>query len=883
MKRMTANAFVFGNISKRPKKYLALLLGVVLSMVFSSGTLFFLSCLSSSRAELKRQRFGYADTFAIQLTEENVRQLKEENPGVTCGFARVLGFVFTGEESDGACAVILDETAERLYDPALISGRMPEGAGEIAVEQDALFRLDLENAALGDKLPLSLRVNDDTEYSETVVEKTYTLTGILTDKRTYMENNFEFSRRIPAVFFSEKETVEPGGRAGLSAYIQKDPKQPHGLVLNASATALTDDFSFLTAKTGSMGFFAGMLALASGIGIANTLHAVYRERKKQTGLLRAVGATRRQIVSIYARETLLLILLSAPVSLLISYFGVKLIVGRMENVYFLPSWGVLLGSVGVGVLFTLAASLIPLLSASRVSPMQAIGSVELRRRMQKLRLRSKTRFSVPALLTSRSLRFYRGRTALTALILAGTIFLSCFAFTFFDVAGAHTVADYHVQVLMDLVGIPYVNYRTQQVGFTENDKSYLRSGEHIAVVKGRAEANCTVVSEDDSDYLRLMRLRYAYFVYDPDRLLAVTQQNFKELENFPNAAWTDFLSKTGLPAASVHMKLTAQNESDIALLSESVAEGKIDIAKLNSGEEIILLAPASLSALYSYGHMEVFEVRDPAVYQGRTILETAQCPFHAGDRLTVTTVDAAAPTADGALPETYKINTKTVTVGAIVRDVYYTYIPSGGEFGVITTDSGLRQFTDAYVYKFLDANADVPVTKELDSAIMRRISRITSGVSSMAESQYEQAQQAREQRRQLTAAVSGVAILLLSIAGSLICNALTARIADGKRAIGTLRAVGASRKTLIESYARELLWIFGVGIVSGFAGFLLFDVGLGVYEWLVHYTLTPIIHRPVLWHTALFVLLLFGVCALHLWRLIARETKYSIVENIREL
>ena len=68
MKRLTVNTFALQSLRKRKKQYAALIAGIILAMVFSSGTLFFVSCLSSSQKELRRRDFGTADRIAFELT-----------------------------------------------------------------------------------------------------------------------------------------------------------------------------------------------------------------------------------------------------------------------------------------------------------------------------------------------------------------------------------------------------------------------------------------------------------------------------------------------------------------------------------------------------------------------------------------------------------------------------------------------------------------------------------------------------------------------------------------------------------------------------------------------------------------------------------------------
>ena len=75
MKRLTVNSLAWGNLKKRKKQYAALIAGIILAMVFSSGTLFFVSCLFSSQKELRRVRYGTADFIAFELTEDEISYL----------------------------------------------------------------------------------------------------------------------------------------------------------------------------------------------------------------------------------------------------------------------------------------------------------------------------------------------------------------------------------------------------------------------------------------------------------------------------------------------------------------------------------------------------------------------------------------------------------------------------------------------------------------------------------------------------------------------------------------------------------------------------------------------------------------------------------------
>ena len=68
-------------------------------------------------------------------------------------------------------------------------------------------------------------------------------------------------------------------------------------------------------------------------------------------MLKAVGATRRQIINIFGREAFIISALAAPVSVAISYGGVKLFSKIMgENFVFRPNPVILLVGAIFGVL-----------------------------------------------------------------------------------------------------------------------------------------------------------------------------------------------------------------------------------------------------------------------------------------------------------------------------------------------------------------------------------------------------------------------------------------------------------------------------------------------------------------------------------------------------
>ena len=67
-RKLTINTLAMGNLKQRRKQYTILIIGIILAMVFSSGTMFFISCTKSSNEEYQRRTIGdfYGYYFACE-------------------------------------------------------------------------------------------------------------------------------------------------------------------------------------------------------------------------------------------------------------------------------------------------------------------------------------------------------------------------------------------------------------------------------------------------------------------------------------------------------------------------------------------------------------------------------------------------------------------------------------------------------------------------------------------------------------------------------------------------------------------------------------------------------------------------------------------------
>lgn len=138
----------------------------------------------------------------------------------------------------------------------------------------------------------------------------------------------------------------------------------------------------------------GALALLmGGFIIFNTFRTVVAERRRDIGMLRALGASRRTILGTFLAEGLIQGVIGTALGLVAGY-GLGLlgtaalgpVLSRMMNVDIgrpVVTPGLVIGSIAIGVGVTLLAGLLPAMSAGRVTPLEAlrpsIGAVSFRR------------------------------------------------------------------------------------------------------------------------------------------------------------------------------------------------------------------------------------------------------------------------------------------------------------------------------------------------------------------------------------------------------------------------------------------------------------------------------------------------------------------------
>ena len=923
-KKLTYTSLALSTLKNRKKRYAIMLIGIILAMIFSSGVPFFVSCLHSSREEMQDRKLGKQTTIVTNAQNYELEKAVEDGSVIgEIGYAHILSYVWNEKEdfTDGTMIGWLDDRAAELYYPVVSEGRMPEKENEIAIEKGALQRMRLDTN-IGEEITLKSLICNSSDFLDEETEVTYKLVGILYDKKSNFEqfsyNSVEKAQKLPAALVVKNSRVEIGGKEALVAflnetwssesYISSIPLDDQIDSNHLYANSITDGYTKLTNNLATVIFLSALLAFMSCFGIVNAFNSNLKERKKQIGMLKAVGATQKQLIAIFGREAFIICLFTAPLSVGIAFGGVKLFAKIMgESFVFKPNFIVLIGSAILSVACVMLSAIIPLFNISRLSPMQAVRNIEMMRKMKKQKVKSQESFIVSKHLAKRKLLFSKGKNVAISAVIACSVIISCLSVSLLDSVISYSYDYHNVDYKVRNSGgvssansfINDLSVRNTEPPLTENAKNEVLNVPQVADVYGEKGIKLNIVFQDEvpeylqvNEYMclgcssRFLSASDAFYadskgtnsVYVTPELTKETVKEYFQAAVNPDYTYTKDKAKLGKNEELLNFEITAISpELFVAkeITKDNLIAGDIDIEKLNSGEEVIIYAPERIgfdiqassyggfsSSIYNLSELAEYDATFNERLDEKNLEAVVESPFRVGDTLKLTLL-----CDDGSGNVTRE--DKTVKIGAIVGKKSLS-----GYFKMFTTLEGLDTFTTNFNYDTFEIELKEECTAQVDEIMQTELSSIFPGKDILSVFAVYEAE--RQEKRAWIISIASLMLVLVCVSISLINNSISAQIRDDKRTLGTLRAVGASEKELVSSYINQIagiiFWGFVIGSLIYFCSYTFIGLVLmGEY------------FSAKIWPILMMAVVLCIACYINLKARIKTITVNSIVENIREL
>lgn len=153
------------------------------------------------------------------------------------------------------------------------------------------------------------------------------------------------------------------------------PDDENGVRVWNNAKNMNETFQFMAVLTIIVGFIGMGTLLAGIIGISNIMVYIVKERTKEIGVRKAIGAKPRSIVALIVQESVVITVVSGIVGVGIGVLALSLIGDSLEE-YFIksPSVGwVTIFMAFIALVFSgLIAGFVPAYRASRIKPIEAL-------------------------------------------------------------------------------------------------------------------------------------------------------------------------------------------------------------------------------------------------------------------------------------------------------------------------------------------------------------------------------------------------------------------------------------------------------------------------------------------------------------------------------
>ena len=383
------------NVLAHKARLLMTTLAVLLGVAFVSGTLVFTNTITDAYAASSRQSFDHVDVQlrpvvgqgapgSGRLLDQALLDRARALPGVGTATGAVSGFAALAGK-DGTLVGDGRSTQGINYsgvNQPIIEGRAPLAAGEIALDARTAERTGYR---VGDTVRLSVSgpVVDEKVSGIFATEDGNVAAGgtlILFDTAT-AQNLFAKPGRYNQIGLKAEPGTSPEQLRRLAQKIM-----PYGTEALTSAELTAEQ-----ADRNSAGFtmLSEVLLACAGIAlfvavflIVNTFTMLVAQRTKELALLRAVGASRRQVTSSVLAEATLIGLVASAAGLAAGIgigAGVRLLLSTIDST--LPDGPLVVRAttaatalaLGVGV--TVLAAWLPARRAAKIPPVAAMSSV----------------------------------------------------------------------------------------------------------------------------------------------------------------------------------------------------------------------------------------------------------------------------------------------------------------------------------------------------------------------------------------------------------------------------------------------------------------------------------------------------------------------------
>ncbi|TPQ21916.1 ABC transporter permease [Streptomyces sporangiiformans] len=383
-------------------RLLMTVLAVMLGVAFVSGTLVFTNTISDAYQKSSAKGFDQVDVAVQPETTQDKGDKLGKDPELT---QALLEKAAKAPGAESAIGVVSGFTAIADKDGKLVGGGFQSQGGNYWEEKDPRYPLKSGQAPSGkDEVAIDsetakragYKVGDTLRLSVDGPVLTPTITGVFTtdDGNVAAGGSLTlFDTATAQQLFHKTGTYDEidvkaaPGTSQSALQTNLDKILPKDTATTTTGRQLADDQAtqiesqMSGMKTGLL-VFAGIALFVGTFIIANTFTMLVAQRTKELALLRAVGASRRQVTRSVLLEAFVVGTVAAVTGLLAGIgigAGLRALMGTFDATVpagpLVISPGTVVASFAVGILITMLAAWLPGRRAAKIPPVAAMSSV----------------------------------------------------------------------------------------------------------------------------------------------------------------------------------------------------------------------------------------------------------------------------------------------------------------------------------------------------------------------------------------------------------------------------------------------------------------------------------------------------------------------------
>ena len=575
------------SLFKNKKRLLFIAVGIMLSVSLIVSLSIMIETLKKIAYPLAIDSAGGIHDATFYTSDKNALKQLENDPVIdkktitlSLGVYKIPSSKYSLEIS--GC----DTNISEFLNLKLLQGEYPQNGNEIAIEEWILNSMP-KKYQIGDKIKLSTSLeyrNLNGKWQILNKEHEFLLVGIFKHNFTSKVAQNTASAYVPRKYAEDILLKYPTEYTG---YLTINPKYTIGegvgllnvtkeyeqvfFKVNSQKSIIIEAFKLINFVSMILYLIVGIVA---SIIIYNIFNVSVTERTREFGMLRALGASPREINLLVLGEGIILGCIFIPLGIVLGNFLVKGIIFSVSNykdfggIMNIPLQGIIASFV-VGFLTITMGAYFPARKASTISPMEAINSnnnLELKGKKIKQGLQSKKFFGVKLSFTTEMayLNLNRSRRRFLTTVVSLSISIIMFVLVNYVISNLDTAESIKTSMGADFI----LSLRTTDPNYVMTDKDI----HDIESIKGIDKIK--ILKQSDTS------LQVPDGKVTDEGISFLSKESKKSLNaasNFKNKIYT------------FNSKIFGYTEEDLKELNKYILEGKIDIKEM-SEKPMVLLA-----------------------------------------------------------------------------------------------------------------------------------------------------------------------------------------------------------------------------------------------------------------------------------------------------